>query len=141
MQLALGLSTFPRLFMAHAAKREEEESFFYFNLFVSRQNKLEEAQFSFLLLVTLQESQTGNVSTSVLRLTPRVHDHGKHLTCRTSNSRVPGFAMEDTWKMTVFCKFLLPVSLLFKPVKALGACNMFIKCARCIMLSKKIPAL
>ncbi|CAG7823957.1 unnamed protein product, partial [Allacma fusca] len=44
----------------------------------------------------------GNVSTSLLKLTPRVGDHGKNLVCRAENPRLEGSAIEDSWKLAVF---------------------------------------
>lgn len=59
--------------------------------------------FFFSLLLNEQVSPTGNISTSVLKLTPRVGDHGKSLTCRAENTRLEGSALEDSWKLAVFC--------------------------------------
>jgi len=50
-------------------------------------------------------SPTGNVSTSVLKMIPDVNDHGKSLICRAENSRLGGSAIEDTWKLAVFCQY------------------------------------
>ena len=48
----------------------------------------------------------GNVTTSVLKLTPREGDHGKSLVCRAENPRLEGSAIEDNWKLAVFCECL-----------------------------------
>ncbi|XP_021945127.1 nephrin isoform X2 [Folsomia candida] len=56
-------------------------------------------------------SPTGNVSTSVLKLTPRVGDHEKSLTCRAENTRLDGTALEDSWKLAVFFVPILTLKL------------------------------
>ncbi|ODN02743.1 Nephrin [Orchesella cincta] len=56
-------------------------------------------------------SPTGNISTSVLKLTPRVSDHGKSLTCRAENSRLQASALEDSWKLAVFFVPILTLKL------------------------------
>ncbi|KAF8781522.1 Nephrin like protein [Argiope bruennichi] len=43
----------------------------------------------------------GNVSTSILTLTPTSEDNGKFISCQADNVRIPGSAIEDSWKLEV----------------------------------------
>ena len=55
----------------------------------------------------LQTGETGqgeNVSRSVLRFTPEKEDDQKFLSCRARNELIPNTAVEDQWKITVYCE-------------------------------------
>ncbi|KAG8188948.1 hypothetical protein JTE90_016615 [Oedothorax gibbosus] len=43
----------------------------------------------------------GNISTSVLTMTPSSEDNGKFISCQADNIRIPGSAIEDSWKLEV----------------------------------------
>ncbi|CAG9105418.1 unnamed protein product [Plutella xylostella] len=45
-----------------------------------------------------------NSTTSELSFTPEADDHGRVLTCRAHNPRIPDSALEDKFKMNVHCK-------------------------------------
>ncbi|XP_071533060.1 protein turtle homolog B-like isoform X3 [Panulirus ornatus] len=47
-------------------------------------------------------SHGGNVSTSMVRLTPNASDDGRLLACRAENRNVPTAVIEDTWKLSVY---------------------------------------
>lgn len=51
-----------------------------------------------------QVSEDGNVSTSVLSITPTREDHGKALSCRATNELVRNGIRETAMKLNVFCK-------------------------------------
>ena len=44
---------------------------------------------------------------SVLQFRPTQRDQGKTLTCRAENTKIPGSAAEDKWKLNVHRKRLL----------------------------------
>ncbi|XP_035218640.1 nephrin-like isoform X2 [Stegodyphus dumicola] len=46
-------------------------------------------------------SSQGNVSTSILTMTPSSEDHGKFISCQADNVMIPGSAIEDSWKLEV----------------------------------------
>ncbi|RWS10235.1 nephrin-like protein, partial [Dinothrombium tinctorium] len=43
-----------------------------------------------------------NTTRSVLTFIPSEYDNQQMLTCRSENSRLPGYALEDNWRLTVF---------------------------------------
>nr|XP_045602790.1 nephrin-like [Procambarus clarkii] len=47
-------------------------------------------------------SHGGNVSTSIVCLTPNASDDGRLLACRAENRNVPTAVIEDTWKLSVY---------------------------------------
>ncbi|GIY64428.1 ig-like domain-containing protein [Caerostris darwini] len=49
-------------------------------------------------------SAQGNVTTSVLTITPTSDDNGKFLYCQADNPAIPGSAIEDGWKLDVHCR-------------------------------------
>jgi len=51
-------------------------------------------------------SEDGNVSTSVLSITPTREDHGKALSCRATNELVRNGIRETAMKLNVFCKYI-----------------------------------
>ena len=60
----------------------------------------------------LQTSGDGNVTTSVLTLTPSADDDREHLTCRIKNGLITGAVLEDSIRLDVLCK-LAPLFPLF----------------------------
>ncbi|XP_054717950.1 neural cell adhesion molecule 2-like [Uloborus diversus] len=48
------------------------------------------------------DSQTGDVTTSILRFVPYVEDNGKYFACRAHNPVIPGSAKEEGWNLEVF---------------------------------------
>ena len=52
----------------------------------------------------------GNVTTSVLELTPTHSDHGSALTCRAENLRLANSSIEDNWILNIFCEHLYKYS-------------------------------
>jgi neural cell adhesion molecule len=48
-----------------------------------------------------------NVTTSILNFVPTVEDNGKTLTCHAENPNVSGLSLDDSWNMSVFCKYNL----------------------------------
>uniref|UniRef100_A0A1B0AIM3 Ig-like domain-containing protein n=1 Tax=Glossina pallidipes TaxID=7398 RepID=A0A1B0AIM3_GLOPL len=49
-------------------------------------------------------SEDGNVSISLLMITPTREDHGKALSCRATNELVRNGVRETAMKLNVFCK-------------------------------------
>ena len=49
--------------------------------------------------------KVGNISKSVLTFTPQHHDDQKVLTCRAENTQIKDGALQDSWKLTIYCKF------------------------------------
>ena len=47
---------------------------------------------------------------SVLQFRPTQRDQGKTLTCRAENTKIPGSAAEDKWKLTVHRKRLARIT-------------------------------
>ncbi|XP_050733298.1 synaptogenesis protein syg-2-like isoform X2 [Eriocheir sinensis] len=47
-------------------------------------------------------SHGGNVSSSMVRLTPNASDDGRLLSCRAENRNLPTAVIEDTWKLSVY---------------------------------------
>ncbi|GFU41304.1 nephrin [Trichonephila clavipes] len=45
----------------------------------------------------------GNISTSILTMTPSSEDNGKFISCQADNLQIPGSAIEDSWKLEVHC--------------------------------------
>ncbi|XP_054709714.1 nephrin-like [Uloborus diversus] len=43
----------------------------------------------------------GNVTTSILTMTPTSEDNGKFISCQADNLMIPGSAIEDSWKLEV----------------------------------------
>ncbi|XP_031784587.1 synaptogenesis protein syg-2 isoform X2 [Nasonia vitripennis] len=56
-------------------------------------------------------SPDGNMTSSILTLTPSLEDNGKLITCRAENPRVKGAALEDTLKLNVFYVPILKLQL------------------------------
>ena len=50
---------------------------------------------------------------SVLTFIPMVDDDGKYLTCRAENPFIPDSAIEDKWRIVVYCKYSLILFILF----------------------------
>ncbi|XP_047502942.1 nephrin-like [Penaeus chinensis] len=50
-------------------------------------------------------SHGGNVSSSMVRFTPNASDDGRLLSCRAENRNVPTAVIEDSWKLSVYCKY------------------------------------
>lgn len=48
--------------------------------------------------------KVGNITRSVLTLTPRHGDDQRLLTCRAENTQIQDGALQDAWKLTVYCK-------------------------------------
>ena len=46
----------------------------------------------------------GNITRSVLSLTPRHGDDQRVLTCRAENTMIKDGALQDAWKLTVYCE-------------------------------------
>lgn len=57
---------------------------------------------SFLSL--LQFAEQNNQSLSILTFVPVIEDDGKYLTCRAENPSIPDSALEDKWRLNVYCK-------------------------------------
>lgn len=49
-------------------------------------------------------SNHGNVTISILTITPSYEDHGKFISCQAENTMIPGSAIEDSWKLEVHCR-------------------------------------
>ena len=58
------------------------------------------------LLVVLQVGDDGNVCTSVVEFNPKKEDDQKFLSCQARNELIDDIAVEDQWKITVYCKFI-----------------------------------
>lgn len=48
--------------------------------------------------------KVGNITRSVLTLTPRHGDDQRVLTCRAENTQISDGALQDAWKLTVYCE-------------------------------------
>ena len=48
----------------------------------------------------------GNVCTSVVEFNPKKEDDQKFLSCQARNELIDDIAVEDQWKITVYCKFI-----------------------------------
>lgn len=46
----------------------------------------------------------GNLTTSILTMTPSSEDNGKFLYCQADNPVIPGSSIEDGWKLDVHCR-------------------------------------
>ena len=55
-------------------------------------------------LFSAQIMPDGNVSRSVLRITPKREDNGCMISCRAENPLIPRAVMEDSRKFIVYCK-------------------------------------
>lgn len=62
-------------------------------------------QFGGEYVLCLQTTGDGNETTSTISLSVELEDEGVTLSCRASNSHIPGSAIEDSWTLTVHCKF------------------------------------
>ena len=54
----------------------------------------------------LQVGDDGNVCTSVVEFNPTKEDDQKFLSCQARNELIDDIAVEDQWKITVYCKFI-----------------------------------
>ena len=54
----------------------------------------------------LQTGEDGNISSTVFHFTPEKEDDQKFLSCQARNDLIPDTAVEDQWKITVYCKSL-----------------------------------
>ena len=52
----------------------------------------------------LQVGDDGNVCTSVVEFNPTKEDDQKFLSCQARNELIDDIAVEDQWKITVYCK-------------------------------------
>ena len=52
----------------------------------------------------LQTGEDGNISSTVLSFRPEKEDDQKFLSCQARNQLLPDTAVEDQWKITVYCK-------------------------------------
>ena len=53
------------------------------------------------------KEKKGNITRSILTFSPEHSDDGKVLTCRAENTQMKEGAMQDSWKLTVYCKYLM----------------------------------
>ena len=53
--------------------------------------------------------KVGNISKSVLTFTPQHHDDQKVLTCRAENTQIKDGALQDSWKLTVYCEYSIHI--------------------------------
>lgn len=78
------------------------------------------------ILSSFQTSHGGNVSSSMVRLTPNASDDGRLLSCRAENRNLPTAVIEDTWKLSVYCKYAADIALVLyylrKTFKTLNVC-------------------
>ena len=59
-----------------------------------------------LAVMILQVGDDGNVCTSVVEFNPKKEDDQKFLSCQARNELIDDIAVEDQWKITVYCKFI-----------------------------------
>ena len=52
----------------------------------------------------LTSSKVGNISKSILTFEPTHQDDGKILTCRAENTQIKDGALQDSWKLSVYCE-------------------------------------
>ena len=52
----------------------------------------------------VQTEEDGNLSSTVLSFTPEKEDDQKFLSCQARNLLLPDIAVEDQWKITVYCE-------------------------------------
>ena len=58
------------------------------------------------MVMILQVGDDGNVCTSVVEFNPKKEDDQKFLSCQARNELIDDIAVEDQWKITVYCKFI-----------------------------------
>ena len=56
-------------------------------------------------LKRIRDYSKNNETTSILNFVPSIEDNGKMLTCHAENPNVAGMFIEDSWNMSVFCKY------------------------------------
>lgn len=54
---------------------------------------------------SFQFAEQNNQSLSILTFVPVIEDDGKYLTCRAENPSIPDSALEDKWRLNVYCKY------------------------------------
>lgn len=59
-----------------------------------------------------QFAEQNNQSLSILTFVPVIEDDGKYLTCRAENPSIPDSALEDKWRLNVYCKYKSKIFLL-----------------------------
>ena len=55
-------------------------------------------------LFDFQIMDKGNITISTFNFRPKRTDHDKVLTCRAENTEVANSALEDSWRLAVYCK-------------------------------------
>ena len=53
------------------------------------------------------KQKVGNISKSILTLEPAHQDDGKILTCRAENTQIKDGALQDSWKLSVYCELVI----------------------------------
>ena len=68
--------------------------------------------FYFSVDVFTQVGEDGNVVTSVAVFTPKKEDDQKFVSCQARNELIEDIAVEDQWKITVYCEYIHHISKL-----------------------------
>ena len=53
------------------------------------------------------KQKVGNISKSTLTFEPSYQDDGKILTCRAENTQIKDGALQDSWKLSVYCELVI----------------------------------
>ena len=61
--------------------------------------------FTYLWLFCTQVGEDGSVVTSVAVFTPSKEDDQKFVSCQARNPLIEDIAVEDQWKITVYCEY------------------------------------
>ena len=59
----------------------------------------------YLWMFCTQVGEDGSVVTSVAVFTPRKEDDQKFVSCQARNPLIEDIAVEDQWKITVYCEY------------------------------------